>query len=319
MKKNSVLWLFPLAAVLLIGVSADLSALSAKDEKQLAKLEETLEKKGKLSSSNQKKYDQLKADKAAEASLRIVEPSATLGGETTPIPIVSVIYAENELQESPKEFSSNGQFGSSAKETSLVESGSDEVPPWVTDPRKLDKILLDLGLITEAVDDDGNVLSPVRYNGRDELIVGIGTAKDTTPQKSIQLAEARARQDIAIQANSVVRARIRDYAETREDNNKRGKTHSDSSISSVAGSQSTDLVLTNVQVVQREQSKTDKKTWWVVAVWPKSEIGSTTLDDTEGDYVQRALDEFKAMDAPSEPAALKPAATVTESVAVVSE
>ncbi|GHV89452.1 hypothetical protein AGMMS50267_18120 [Spirochaetia bacterium] len=173
------------------------------------------------------------------------------------------------------------------------------IPDWVIKPEVVDQILLGNGTFTERRDADNKVV--IDRNG---VLTGMGSAKAITYQKAIQLAESRARQDIAIQLDSKVQARIRDYTETRES----GARQSDSSITSIAGSQATNISISNVKVEKREQSPDG--TWWVLVTWRQAQ--ETPSDDES--YRERAMNEFNLMEGGVTPAA---AATPTPATPVV--
>ncbi|GHV89262.1 hypothetical protein AGMMS50267_16220 [Spirochaetia bacterium] len=189
-------------------------------------------------------------------------------------------------------------------------SENDEVPKWVIQPDLVDIILVENGTYT-LLEKDGKKI----IDHSERVLIGMGSAKAETPQKAIQLAEARARQDIATQLDSKVQARIRDYTETRDSN---GRT-ANSSISSVAGTQATSISISNVKVEKRDQTK--DKTWWVLVTWKQA----AEVPDDDESYRERAQNEFNQMEgvtpaaaapAPVTPA-IVPAAVVTAPAAVI--
>ncbi|GHV08929.1 hypothetical protein FACS189485_20970 [Spirochaetia bacterium] len=220
MKKNVVLWLLPLAVVLLMGFPFDLSALTDKEQTQLQKLEA----KARPTKNEQKQLEQLRE----KARLESLESPTTLNRDLDKF---------NSQLTSPEVGSGTSVSPLSAGSTSArPESSSGQVPAWV---------------------EDLNILKD-EFNKDDEYYIGIGSAKDeANPLQAIRSAEALARQDIAFQQTSQVKARIIDTYYSK---------HEELSEDQIVGSQSINMELFPVTVVKREKVG---DFWWVAVTASK--------------------------------------------------
>jgi hypothetical protein len=298
MRKNSFLWLLPLAAALFLIVPSDLSALTDKEEKQKVELQSELKAKGKLSNSKQKKLDQLTAKSAAEAQQQLLlappAPTITPGDsqaqppvgalppqpDTTTLddhgnPAVAAPAANSTGLIQPTPDPQADKASQAAPDSTGQNVASDKVPKWVTDPVKMKELL-------KAADLEN------------ELFVGIGNATHDDDYQAIQMAEARARQNLAFQLSSTVKAEITDY--TKNVSNKRSgvqTTLSNSAEDYMVGQQAIDASLTSIRVVTREKVP-GTTTWWVIVT--KSDKPSFSATVIEGPYVESALDAVRLMD-----------------------
>ncbi|GHV87525.1 hypothetical protein AGMMS50255_8210 [Spirochaetia bacterium] len=163
---------------------------------------------------------------------------------------------------------------------------------------------------------------------QDKFVIGIGSAKSSTDQLSIQMAEARARQDIAFQLDVQVKARITDYAENEGKGNVVGKEEYDFSQDSVTeriGEQLTNIDLKGVRVAKREKDA-NTGAWWVQVLWSKPQADKAAADIAQNVIAaevgpgpaERARQAAKRMDEQLERAQLKPD-VVSEPSATVSE
>jgi colicin import membrane protein len=131
---------------------------------------------------------------------------------------------------------------------------SEEGPPlWVIDPAELE-----------------DVLAAARLEG---VFVGIGSASNKKDYQAIQMAEARARQDLAFQLTTQIKAEITDYAKNLE--GEKGSTRSSSSAAEeyMVGQQLVETELRAAKVVKRQKeagsSPDGNHTWWVVVTTAK--------------------------------------------------
>jgi hypothetical protein len=151
-------------------------------------------------------------------------------------------------------------------------------PLWVIDPGKLEEVLAEAKL--------------------EGVFVGIGSATNPMDYQAIQMAEARARQDIAFQRQSLVKAEITDYAK----NVVGRKNGSGSSLNAaeeyMVGQQLVETQLQPVKVVKREK-EVGTGTWWVVVttVVPGKPEAQTAAD-AESAYTHspEASEAVKLMD-----------------------
>jgi hypothetical protein len=116
---------------------------------------------------------------------------------------------------------------------------------------------------------------------QEDYVIGIGSAHSSTDQLSIQMAEARARQDISFQLSTQVQAKITDYA----DNQGKGKptvkgeeefNFSQDSVTERIGQQLTDLELKGASVSKRERDP--HGVWWVEVLWSKEKADKAAAD-----------------------------------------
>ncbi|GHT58921.1 hypothetical protein FACS1894109_13930 [Spirochaetia bacterium] len=259
MKKSPVLWLLPLAAVLFFTIPSDLFALTAAKEKKLASLQTELQTKGKLSNSKQKNLDSLLAEKQAEqaAAVNIVQPPESIGNQAAADPIQGQPVAPQPVTEpavisgtSTVEDAKNVRAPSFVKPAEQgQEPGDPAIPSWVLDPS---------------------------LEEQNQYVIGIGSAKSSSPQLSIQMAEARARQDIAFQLNVQVQGKITDYAENQGNSAGSEYNFSQDAVSQRIGQQLTNIELNGVKVGKREVDHNG--TWWVKVLWSKENADKTAAD-----------------------------------------
>jgi hypothetical protein len=170
------------------------------------------------------------------------------------------------------------------------------------------------------------VLTPDR-DQQENYVIGIGSAHSSTDQLSIQMAEARARQDISFQLSTQVQAKITDYA----DNQGKGKptvkgeeefNFSQDSVTERIGQQLTDLELKGVSVSRRERDP--HGVWWVEVLWSKEKADKAAADISQSvieaeigpSPAERARAAAQLLDEQLDKAKLKPAAAASEPVAV---
>jgi hypothetical protein len=139
---------------------------------------------------------------------------------------------------------------------------------------------------------------------RDDAIVGIGRASNQNEQLSLQMADSRARQDIAFQLSAQVQAMITDYA--REAGTIAETTALQ--LSETVGRQLTNTTLSGTRPEKRE--KTPDGTWWVMVTYPKAEatkIAAGIIDSEAARFAEfKAMEATRLMDAQLEKAELKP-------------
>jgi hypothetical protein len=124
---------------------------------------------------------------------------------------------------------------------------------------------------------------------RDDAIIGIGRAKNIEEQMSIQMADARARQDIAFQLSAQVQAMITDYA-------RQAGTIDETTalqLSETVGRQLANITLTGARPEKREKSPDG--TWWVMVAYSKADAAKTAASVIDSEAARYA--EFKAMEA----------------------
>jgi hypothetical protein len=138
----------------------------------------------------------------------------------------------------------------------------------------------------------------------EDAIVGIGSANNSTDQMSLQMADARARQDIAFQLSAQVQAMITDYA-------RQAGTIDETTalqLSETVGRQLANTTLTGARPEKREKSPDG--TWWVMVTYNKADaakIAGGLIDSEAARYAEfKAMEATKLMDAQLEKAALKP-------------
>jgi hypothetical protein len=134
----------------------------------------------------------------------------------------------------------------------LDKEGPGGVPLWVTNLRVLD-----------------DVLAAAKQAG---VFIGIGSATSTRDYQAIQMAEARARQDIAFQRDALIKAEITDYAESMEGVKGQSNSLSSAAEEYIVGRQSVETKLPSATVVKR-QKQPDTYTWWVVVTAEKPGTG----------------------------------------------
>ncbi|GHU15848.1 hypothetical protein FACS1894163_04010 [Spirochaetia bacterium] len=231
MKKSPVLWLLPLAVMLLI-VPSTLSAGGKKD----------------------------KSPKGSSA-VEVVQPPESIGNQAAADPIQGQPVAPQPVTE-PAVISGTSAVEAAAEDAKNVrapsfvrpaeqgqEPGDPAIPSWVLDPS---------------------------LEEQNQYVIGIGSAKSSSPQLSIQMAEARARQDIAFQLNVQVQGKITDYAENQGNSAGSEYNFSQDAVSQRIGQQLTNIELNGVKVAKREVDHNG--TWWVKVLWSKENADKTAAD-----------------------------------------
>jgi hypothetical protein len=225
---------------------------------------------------------------AAVGGSEVTVPS-TIASETVPLPL------DNTLTNTPDAFipvapfvpsqpaSSYAGFIPPAQQGPSLESDT-AIPDWVLSP------------------------DPDEQNN---MVIGIGSAKASSDQVSIQMAEARARQDIAFQLNAQIKAQITDYAE----NEGSGSEYdlSQTSVTERIGQQLTNIELKGVKVAKRERDRNG--TWWVKVTWSKDQANKTASVLTQNIIevaptptpAEKAVEAVRLMDEQLEKANLKSA------------
>jgi hypothetical protein len=124
---------------------------------------------------------------------------------------------------------------------------------------------------------------------QEDALFGIGSAKLSTINQSMTMAESRARQSLAFQLNTNVQAMITDYARSA------GTTDSQASLefAETVGRQLTQATLSGTTVVNRKQTKDG--TLWVLMSYRKSDAAKAAANIIENEASKYA--EFKAMEA----------------------
>jgi hypothetical protein len=283
MKKKSVLWLLPLAVALLIGSP---SALFAKEKAPKAPKEAKAPKESKKDKAAREAAEALAVPPAIETDAEAPVPveNAAIPPASTPTPLSAAdstgVKQADELIGSSTP--SDAKLLSDIRDR-LNASNSEKVPGWILDPA-----IIDLGK-----DADGNPLLLKDY------YIGIGSAKGSSDRVSIQMADARARQDIAFQLGVQVRAMITDYAKNV---GLEGGEFDEiqTSESEMIGQQLTKKELTNLAVNKREKND---GTWWVIVTMPRKagNIAATqqAIDDVSKapqKYAEKAQEMVKLMD-----------------------
>jgi hypothetical protein len=272
MKKSSVLWLLPLAAALLVGFPSTLFAGGKKEAKSPV------------------------LEVPAVITPELTAP--TVPSQTYPPEIDDRIASDlGDTISGAPESGDRENYGSflpsfvSPAVQATAREGDSAIPEWVLNPLILEKEVPGIKL--------------------DEVVVGIGSAKSSTDQLSIQVAEARARQDIAFQLTAQIKARITDYAEN--EGNVGEFDISQSAVTERIGQQMTEIELKGIRVVKREKAAKPDNTWWVVVTWSKANADKAAADvtrnviaDVKISPAERAQAAIKLMDEQLQSAALKP-------------
>jgi hypothetical protein len=128
---------------------------------------------------------------------------------------------------------------------------------------------------------------------QEDAIFGVGSAKLSSLNQSMTMAEARARQSLAFQLSANVQAMITDYARDA------GTTNNTTALqlSEQVGRQLTQTTLVGALPVKREQ--TPDGTFWVLVSYSKSDAAKAASDTMKGviDNEAARYAEFKTMDA----------------------
>jgi hypothetical protein len=149
------------------------------------------------------------------------------------------------------------------------------IPDWVKDPGILK------GMVEEAGIDS------------DTVYVGIGWAKNNSDDlQAIQMAEARARQDIASQQGAQVNVKIFDISGYVTGDPKENKLDKYTAENHIDARQSINGELLPVKVVMRDKGRDG--TWWVVVTSPKKSASAITTN--RYDYTDNAARAFRLME-----------------------
>ncbi|MDR3114819.1 MAG: LPP20 family lipoprotein [Treponema sp.] len=124
---------------------------------------------------------------------------------------------------------------------------------------------------------------------QEDAIFGIGSAKLSTINQSMTMAESRARQSLAFQLNANVQAMITDYARSAGTENSQASLE----FAEIVGRQLTQTTLRGAIPVKREQTKDG--TFWVLISYSKTDAARAAADVIENEASRYA--EFKAMEA----------------------
>jgi hypothetical protein len=130
------------------------------------------------------------------------------------------------------------------------------------------------------------VMNPIQ---QEDVLYGIGSAKLSTLNQSMTIAEARARQSLAFQLSTNVQAMITDYARDAGTVNNTASLQ----LAEQVGRQLTQTTLTGAIPVKREQ--TPDGTFWVLVSLNKDEAARAAAGVIDNEAARYA--EFKAMDA----------------------
>jgi hypothetical protein len=124
---------------------------------------------------------------------------------------------------------------------------------------------------------------------QDEVLYGIGSAKQVSDQMAITMADSRARQSIGFQLRTNVQAMITDYARQAgtQDNNVALE------FAEVVGRQLVNVELSGAKVIKREKMK--DSTFWVLMAYDKAAAAQSVAAIIENEASRYA--EFKAMEA----------------------
>jgi glucan-binding YG repeat protein len=123
----------------------------------------------------------------------------------------------------------------------------------------------------------------------EDVLWGIGTAKQSSEAMSMTMAESRARQNIAFQLSTEVQAMITDYARDA------GTTDNQASLqlAETVGRQLTQTTLSGVSPLKRW--KADDGTWWYLVQLKKADAAQAVAGIIDNEAARYA--EFKTMEA----------------------
>jgi hypothetical protein len=124
---------------------------------------------------------------------------------------------------------------------------------------------------------------------QDDVLYGIGSAKQATQQLSMTMADSRARQSVAFQLRTNVQAMITDYA--RQSGTMDENTALE--FAEVVGRQLVNVELSGAKVVKREVMKDG--TFWVLMSYGKPDAAQTAAKVIDSESAKYA--EFKAKEA----------------------
>ncbi|GHU78578.1 hypothetical protein FACS189462_3490 [Spirochaetia bacterium] len=312
MKKSPVLWLLPLAAVLFFSIPSNLLAMTDAKEKQLVSLQDELQKKGKLSNSKQRNLDSLRAEKQAEEAAKAKEMEVAQDLSEIASGNNQSNTAADEYFDNENPLSSNGiddgKLVTDALEASLAREAAarEAAIARETAAREADIAAINEAIAnaskeaadreaadkpnqvkpsdawdTDYTDDKGNYVIPKWVTHPAEIaeyeVVGVGTARSGSDRLSIQLADTRARQDIALQVSANVKAMLTDFAEIQGSGIDEFESLQ-ASRSQMVGRQLIDVDLKGVRVEQRLKAKDN--TWWVMVKYVDP-VKKAAFDKTE--------------------------------------
>jgi hypothetical protein len=124
---------------------------------------------------------------------------------------------------------------------------------------------------------------------QEDSIFGIGSAKLSSDQRGMEMAEARARQSLAFQLNTNVQAMITDYARDAGTTNNTATLE----LAETVGRQLTQTTLVGATPSKRE--KTPDGTWWVMIDYKKTDASRAVAGIIDNEAARYS--EFKAMEA----------------------
>ncbi|MDR1587587.1 MAG: hypothetical protein LBS57_09040 [Treponema sp.] len=129
----------------------------------------------------------------------------------------------------------------------------------------------------------------------EDVLWGIGVAKQSSENMSMSMAESRARQNIAFQLRTEVQAMITDYARDAGTINNQASLQ----LAETVGRQLTQTTLTGVSPLKRW--KAADGTWWYLVQLKKADaarIAAGIIDNEAARYAEfKALEALRMMDA----------------------
>ncbi|GHV54734.1 hypothetical protein AGMMS49579_15920 [Spirochaetia bacterium] len=280
MKKSSVLWLLPLVVALFFSVPSSLFAQTQADggsdtASGSTQIDEDIDggdlvggdkaiidDKGLIAAANEAAARQAVTNEVAarESAIKEAVANEAVAREAA---ITEAIANEAAAREAAiREVADKSKTGQAKSSDVWDPEYKEQIPLWVTHPEKIEEF----------------------------EVVGVGTARNGTDRLSIQLADARARQDIALQVSANVKAMITDFAENQ------GGTANEfevlqASRSQMIGKQLIEIDLKGVKVEQR--AKALDGTWWVKVVYVDP-VKKAAYDRTEQGRIKAAADAAKA-------------------------
>lgn len=123
----------------------------------------------------------------------------------------------------------------------------------------------------------------------EDVLWGIGNAKQSTESLSMTMAEARARQSIAQQLSTSARGMITDYARDAGSPDSQASTQ----LAEAVARQLTNAQLNGVTPIKRW--KAPDGTWWYLVQYSKTEAAKAAANIVNNEAARYA--EFKALDA----------------------
>ncbi|GHU96644.1 hypothetical protein FACS189483_00230 [Spirochaetia bacterium] len=264
MKKHSVLWLLPLAAALLFGCASAPSTGAANPP-------------AAESSTTPSASPDVTTPDIAQPPLTDIVGDPALVVPVDPAPVVVTVPA---VDPAPAPVLNEPLIGEIPGANPAPGNPPATVSNISRDPQIVGtqhSVPLDRNAVNEGTEwsSDGSVPSWVlNPDDQENGFVGIGSARSATTQLSIQMAEARARQDIAFQLSAQVEAIITDYA-----NNVGSKEEFDllqASKTEMVGRQLANITLTGVKVTKR--ARTSDNTWWVEVTWSREQARRVLVD-----------------------------------------